>query len=110
MVILRRHNCTDATCIREHLLRINEKKWGSFIYRTCYYDDPERWNRFMERLKVFARIGLLNYDPEGDGAAIIDDLKWNVQDDPAMEGCPVDDVRWLAPFPIHCFYVHHEST
>lgn len=47
----------------------------------------------MERLKGFARIGLLNYDPEGDGAAIIDDLEWNFQDDPAMERCPVDDVR-----------------
>ncbi|OJJ83780.1 uncharacterized protein ASPGLDRAFT_82485 [Aspergillus glaucus CBS 516.65] len=96
MVILRRHNCTDATCIREHLLRINEKKWGFFIYRTCYYDDPGRWNRFMEQLKGFARIGLLNYDPEGDGAAIIDDLEWNVQDDPAMEGSGPAPGTWRA--------------
>lgn len=64
----------------------------------------------MEQLKEFAHIGLLNYDPEGDSAAIIDDLKWNVQDDPAMEGCSVDDVRRLAPFPTHCFSMHHETT
>ncbi|OJJ83779.1 uncharacterized protein ASPGLDRAFT_25982 [Aspergillus glaucus CBS 516.65] len=49
----------------------------------------------MERLKEFASTKLLDssVDPEGDGAAIIDKLEWNVQGDPALEGCSVNDVR-----------------
>lgn len=91
------HNCTDATCIREHLQDSHQEKWGFFIYRTCYYDDPERWNQFMDRLKEFARRNLLNSanDLEGDGEAIIDGLEWNIQEDPAMDGCSVDEVRRL---------------
>lgn len=71
-------------------------KWGFFIYRTCYYhDSPGRWTQFMERLKEFASTKLLDssVDPEGDGAAIIDKLEWNVQGHLALEGCSVDDVR-----------------
>lgn len=46
----------------------------------------------------FAHVNLLNssIDSEGDGAAIIDYLEWNIQEDPAMERCSVDDVIWLA--------------
>lgn len=39
----------------------------------------------MEWSKEFTCIGLLKYDPEGDGAAIIDDLEWNIQENLAME-------------------------
>ncbi|BCR92009.1 uncharacterized protein ACHE_70852S [Aspergillus chevalieri] len=56
----------------------------------------------------FAHVNLLNssIDSEGDGAAIIDYLEWNIQEDPAMERCSVDDmagdyipslVRWRHP-------------
>lgn len=57
---------------------------------------PDR-NQFMGKLKEFASVKLLDssIDPESSGAAIIDDLAWNVQENPAMEGCSVYDVRRL---------------
>lgn len=104
MVIPRMRNRNDATRIREFLEdllefeHISDKKWGFFIYHTWYYDSPERRNQFMSRLMEFAHVNLLNssIDSEGDGAAIIDYLEWNIQEDPAMERCSVDDVIWLA--------------
>lgn len=101
MVVFRIHNRNDAIRICERLQHINQQKWGFYIYHTCYYDNSARWNQFMERLKEFARCKLLNsdLDPEGDGAVIINDLEWNVQEDPVMERCSVDEVRRLVMGP-----------
>lgn len=81
--------------VREYLQEYDEDKWGFIIFHTCYYDDQERWNQFMERLKDFARTNILSptNNREGGGAAIIDLLEWNVQEDPAMEGCSFGEVR-----------------
>lgn len=95
MVVLHMHNRTDASIICEYLQEYKEGKWGFIIYRTCYYDDQERWNRFMERLKDFPRTNILSLtnNRDGDGTAIIDLLEWNVHEDPAMEGCSFGEVR-----------------
>lgn len=97
MVVLRMYNRTDATRVRERPQDINQQKWGFFIYHTCYYHNPAICIQSMGRLKEFARRKLLNsdLDLEGDGAAIIDDLEWNIQEDPAMDRCSIDEARRL---------------
>jgi hypothetical protein len=91
---------TDATCIREELTNTGAQSWGSFIYRTCSYDDEARWEQFLSCMKGFAEKNLLSVrERRRDGEAILPQLEWKVQQDPALENCSKEEI-WRYAFII----------
>lgn len=79
----------------------SRKEMGFIIHQTCYYDEQERRNQFMEWLKEFARDQLLNsYNNKvGNGAAIIGGLERIVQQNPTFEECEMDELVRYAVVP-----------
>jgi hypothetical protein len=91
---------SDATCIRDELTKYGDQTWGFFIYRTCYYNDDARWESFLERMEGFAQRTLLDprtHNSNGDGQALYDQLEWNIQSDPSLEGCSKEEI-WRYEF------------
>ena len=85
----------DMERTRDYLAKEPEAKWGFVIYRTTYQDD-DQWNRFMEHINTRVRLEL----EQGRDAELFTRIDWCVQEDPALEGAPVSEVRRYA----HC---HH---
>lgn len=58
-------------------------KFGFVVYRCCAYSKPEKWDRFMKKLRRRTRLNL-----RGDNAEhLYDRIDWCVQEDPALETC-----------------------
>ncbi|RHZ57399.1 uncharacterized protein CDV56_105740 [Aspergillus thermomutatus] len=52
-----------------------------------------RWEQFLERMKGFARKTLLSARERGrDGEAILNQLEWNVQQNPALDNCSKEEI------------------
>lgn len=86
--------------IREELTKTRQQAWGFFIYRTCYYNNDARWKQFMERLKEFAQKSLLSrWEREPDGEAMLEQLEYNVQQDPLLENCSKVEIWRYEPGP-----------
>jgi hypothetical protein len=86
---------TDATRVRDEMATKRQNSWGFFFYRTCYYDDDTRWERFLERMKAIAKMRLLDSRTEnknGDGEFLLGQLEWNVQSDPSLDNCSYEEV------------------
>ncbi|KAJ5643143.1 uncharacterized protein N7484_005650 [Penicillium longicatenatum] len=86
---------TDATCVRDDMAADRQNTWGFFFYRTCYYDDDARWESFLERMKAFAEMVLLDPNSEnenGDGEVLLGQLEWNIQSDPSLDNCSYEEV------------------
>ncbi|KAJ5650762.1 uncharacterized protein N7484_004485 [Penicillium longicatenatum] len=86
---------TDATRIRDDMATKRQNSWGFCFYRTCYYDDDTRWESFLERMKAFAKMRLLDSRTEnknGDGEFLLGQLEWNVQSDPSLDNSSYEEV------------------
>ncbi|PYI36200.1 hypothetical protein BP00DRAFT_421584 [Aspergillus indologenus CBS 114.80] len=82
----------DVREIRALLDKKGEQSWGLFIYRACSYNDDSQWERFMERFKGFARERIQWFEETDGGEPILHRLEWNVQEDPALETCSMQDI------------------
>lgn len=92
---------TDATRVRDDMMAHRQNTWGFFFYRTCYYDDDARWESFLERMKAFAEMELLDPDKEnknGDGEVLLCQLEWNIQSDPSLDNSSYEEVWRYDPF------------
>lgn len=72
------------------ILHSRSEKWGFVVYRCCSYDNNERWVQFMKKLNEFAMYRL---GQDEAGEQIKHQLDWDVQEDPALDGCAKEEVR-----------------
>lgn len=95
---------TDADTIRQGMAEFHVEAWGFTIYRTCYYNDDDRWERFLERFKDYAKAELFDSSIFGDtGREVWSQLQWTVYQDPALEGCSKEDIwRYVRQEEVSC--------
>jgi hypothetical protein len=78
----------DLTHVRSVLSRNPNLKWGFIIYR-CTYTSDTQWAAFMSYLNTRVRRNL-----EAAGAGnLFTRVDWDVQEDRALEGAGVGEVR-----------------
>jgi hypothetical protein len=87
---------TKANEVGQDVERINEVlqanlklKFGFVIYRCCAYDDQEKWDRFMKKLRRRTRLNLREENAEH----LYDRIDWCVQEDPELAKCSEAKVR-----------------
>jgi hypothetical protein len=57
--------------------------------------DDTRWERFLGRMKEFAKSTLLkprSYNEDGSRQIDLDKLEWNIQSDPSLKCCSREEI------------------
>lgn len=89
----------DLDDIYKDMTKWGFETWGFTIYRTCYYNDDNRWERFLERFKDHVKAELFySLSISSIGKILWDCLDWNVYHDPDLENCSPEDIwRYFHP-------------
>ncbi|PYH81203.1 hypothetical protein BO82DRAFT_96437 [Aspergillus uvarum CBS 121591] len=72
--------------IRAELEMMREESWGVF------YMDDSQWEQFMERFRRFTRERVQWFEKTGGGEPSLQRLEWNVQEDPVLEKCSLQEI------------------
>ncbi|KAF9734471.1 hypothetical protein PMIN01_07374 [Paraphaeosphaeria minitans] len=79
----------DVESIDEVLQSNPNLKFGFVIYRCCAYDDQEKWDRFMKKLRRRTRLNLRDENAEH----LYDRIDWCVQEDVELAKCSEAKIR-----------------
>ncbi|KAK7187972.1 hypothetical protein PSPO01_06174 [Paraphaeosphaeria sporulosa] len=79
----------DVERIDEVLRNKPNLKIGFVIYRCCAYDNQEKWDRFMKKLRRRTRLNLRDENAEH----LYERIDWCVQEDVELAECSVAKVR-----------------